>query len=249
MKPIPTIRRFAAACPMRSRTLRVQISRLIADYCSRCVPVLKNPSHTTIVCELGFPPPPRRTTDAPAALPTPLAPSSLLRQAASTKGRKLSAKSRGGENSTAGLFNNQFHSGLRRNETSGFGLCNECSNSRRWQKLKLVFLPNLNHAWNLLLLRTQRANFLEKSFKARRCKDRHEPPGCMTDPAITVRHTAWCKDRCTFSGRQALRRISILGPDRRRRVPATTGQFSLPSRPTRPDGECPFHLDAHRCWD
>jgi hypothetical protein len=43
-----------------------------------------------------------------------------------------------------------------------------------------------------------------KIFKARRCKDRHEPPGCMTDAAITVQHTAWCKDRCTFSGRQSL---------------------------------------------
>ena len=48
MKPIPTIRRFAAACLMRSRTLRVQISRLIADYGSRCVPVAQRPSHTAI---------------------------------------------------------------------------------------------------------------------------------------------------------------------------------------------------------
>jgi len=70
MKPIPTIRRFAAACLMRSRTLCLQISRIIADYGSRCVAVAQRPSHTAIVCGLGGPPPPRRTTEAPAALPS-----------------------------------------------------------------------------------------------------------------------------------------------------------------------------------
>ena len=68
MKPIPTIRPFAAACLMRSRTLCIQISRIIAAYGSKCVAVAQRPSNTVMSGELGFPPPPRRTTEALAAL-------------------------------------------------------------------------------------------------------------------------------------------------------------------------------------
>ena len=72
MKPIPTIRRFAAACLVRSRTLCIQISRIIAAYGSRCVALAQRPSNTVISRRARFPPPPRRTTEARAALPTAL---------------------------------------------------------------------------------------------------------------------------------------------------------------------------------
>jgi hypothetical protein len=72
------------------------------------------------------------------------------------------------------------------------------------QKLQPVFLPNFNYARNLLLLRTQRPNLLEKSFKACRCKDGHEPPGFVADVTITVRHTARGKDSRAFPGHQRL---------------------------------------------
>jgi hypothetical protein len=38
----------------------------------------------------------------------------------------FSLKALGASPSTAGLFNIQFHSGLRRNETSGLGICFIC---------------------------------------------------------------------------------------------------------------------------
>ena len=50
-----------------------------------------------------------------------------------------------------------------RNHTSGAGRC---------RKLQFVFLSNLKHSRNILLLvRTQCADFLEESFEARRGDD------------------------------------------------------------------------------
>jgi Putative transposase len=82
MKPIPRTKTLCSRLPHAKYTLCIQISRIITNYGSRVVPVAQRPFHTAIVCELGFPPPPRRTTEAPASLPTALVPPSLVRQAA-----------------------------------------------------------------------------------------------------------------------------------------------------------------------
>ena len=82
MKPIPRTKTLCSRLLMRSRTLCVQISRIITNYGSHVAPVAQPPSHIAQVYQLGFPPPPRRTTEALAARSTALASPSFLRQAA-----------------------------------------------------------------------------------------------------------------------------------------------------------------------
>src|SRR5688572_28504068 len=65
----------------------------------------------------------------------------------------------------------------------------------RRKKLQPISFSDLNHARYLLLLRAQRTDFLEESFEPSRRHRDHEPTGSATNVAISVRHTAWCKDR------------------------------------------------------
>ena len=51
-----------------------------------------------------------------------------------------------------------------------------------WQDFQPEFFRNLHHPQNvLLLLRSQRADFLEESLKARRRDDAHEAARCLAE--------------------------------------------------------------------
>ena len=71
----------------------------------------------------------------------------------------------------------------------------------RRQELQAVSLPKLNHAGNvLLLLRTQRADFLKESFKAGRRHDAHEATGRLAEVAVSVRYAARRENGRAFLG-------------------------------------------------
>src|SRR5437773_6901134 len=66
---------------------------------------------------------------------------------------------------------------------------------RRWE-LQPVFLSDLNHARNVvLLLRTQRTDFLKEPFETRRRDDAHEPARCVAEVTISVRYPARRENR------------------------------------------------------
>src|SRR5438067_2862418 len=66
---------------------------------------------------------------------------------------------------------------------------------RRWE-LQTVFLSDLNHARNvLLLLRTQRTDFLKEPFETRWRDDAHEPARCVAEVTVSVRYPARRENR------------------------------------------------------
>src|SRR6266403_5563871 len=77
---------------------------------------------------------------------------------------------------------------------------------RRWE-LQAVLLPKLNHARNVLLvLRTQRTDFLKESFEARRCDDAHQATGRLAQVAVCVRY------RARGENRRALLAMNVFSP-------------------------------------
>src|SRR5437762_2270893 len=78
---------------------------------------------------------------------------------------------------------------------------------RRWE-LQTVFLSDLNHARNvLLLLRTQRTDFLKEPFETRWRDDAHEPARCVAEVTVSVRYPARRENR------RALLRNECFRPD------------------------------------
>src|ERR1044071_5454554 len=76
------------------------------------------------------------------------------------------------------------------------------SSTAGWrQNLQPVSFPDLNHARNiLLLLRTQRADFLEEAFEARRSDDAHQPARRLADVTVGVRYSARRENGRAFFG-------------------------------------------------
>src|SRR6266568_2359960 len=74
---------------------------------------------------------------------------------------------------------------------------------RRRQEFHTELLRGLHHARDvLLLLLTQRADFLEESLEARWRDDTHEPSGCLAKVAVGVRYPTRRKNRRTFFGNE-----------------------------------------------
>src|SRR6266566_7645259 len=71
----------------------------------------------------------------------------------------------------------------------------------RRRELQAVFLSQLNNARNvLLLLRTQRADFLKEAFKARRDDDAHEAAGRFAKVAVSVWYPSRRENRGALLG-------------------------------------------------
>src|SRR5207253_4260030 len=102
--------------------------------------------------------------------------------------------------------------GLRSVRLRALGLVEVCSarilgaaqthlRAGRRRELQAVFLPSLNHARNvLLLLRTERADFLKEGFEARRRDDTHEAARRLAKVAVSVRYPARCENRRALLG-------------------------------------------------
>ena len=78
------------------------------------------------------------------------------------------------------------------------------SRTGRRQDLQSVFLPDLNHARDFLLLGCQRADFFEEPFEARRRDSSQEPAGRLADVAVMVRQPTRREDRRALWGREGL---------------------------------------------
>src|SRR5215469_7780299 len=73
------------------------------------------------------------------------------------------------------------------------------SGAGRWRKLQFVFLSNLKHARNILLLvRTQCADFREESFEARRGDDTHKTTGRLAEVTVGMGYSTRCKNCRAF---------------------------------------------------
>src|SRR6266705_2777846 len=76
-------------------------------------------------------------------------------------------------------------------------ICESLSSRAEWRwELQPEFLSDLNHARNvLLLLRTQRTDFLKEPFETRWRDDAHEPAGCLAEVTVSVRYPAGLENR------------------------------------------------------